>query len=194
MKEIIWTPIADLKPHPKNVNKHPEDQIDRLAEIIKFQGMRVPVIVSKLSGFIVAGHGRVIASQRAGLDKVPVIFQDFPNSDAEYAFIVSDNAIGSWSELDLKLVNLELPNLELPSVDLLGIKDFKLDTSEIEFPELSGKEPGFQQRTFILSNEQNDFLNEAMEKAAASEDCSDELNQNKNGNILAAIMKRYVHG
>lgn len=41
------TPVGDLKAHPKNRNKHPDDQIKRLADILKYQGWRYPVKVSK---------------------------------------------------------------------------------------------------------------------------------------------------
>ena len=47
---------------------------------------------------------------------------------AEYAFIQSDNAISSWSELDLSAINSDLGDLG-PDFDLelLGIKNFSLD-------------------------------------------------------------------
>lgn len=32
-----------LKSHPKNPNKHTPAQIDRLCELIKYQGFRVPI-------------------------------------------------------------------------------------------------------------------------------------------------------
>lgn len=35
-----------LKNHPKNRNKHGQDQIDRLAELYKYHGIRHPIIVS----------------------------------------------------------------------------------------------------------------------------------------------------
>lgn len=41
--------LSDLKPHPKNRNKHPPDQIARLAQILHYQGWRYPIKVSSLS-------------------------------------------------------------------------------------------------------------------------------------------------
>jgi ParB-like chromosome segregation protein Spo0J len=115
-------PIHELKAHPKNRNIHPPDQIEQLAEILKYQGWRYPVKVSKQSGYVTAGHGRMAAALHAGWTHVPVNYQDYDNDDMEYADVQADNAIASWAELDLKLVKLDIadrPNLD---VRLLGIK------------------------------------------------------------------------
>lgn len=129
--QIDWTEIDKLKPHPKNRNQHPEDQIERLAELIKHQGWRNPIIVSKRSGFIAAGHGRLSAAKKLGLEKVPVHYQDFESEEQEYAFLTSDNAIASWAELDLSAINVDIQELG-PDFDikLLGIKDFVLEPAE----------------------------------------------------------------
>ncbi len=121
----------NLIDHPKNPNKHGQDQIDRLAELYKFHGIRHPIIVSKKTNFIVAGHGRKLAAIRAGLKQVPVVYQSFEDIDQEYAFMVADNAVALWSDLDLSSINLNIENLG-PDFDIkmLGLKNFKLDPSE----------------------------------------------------------------
>jgi|SRR5271157_3530900 len=130
-KLIAHEPINSLKPHPKNPNKHSPEQIDRLAKIIEYQGWRHPIVVSKQSGFIVAGHGRLLAAKKLGLSEVPVHYQDFANEDQEYAFVVSDNAIASWAELDLANINVELVGLGPDfDIDMLGISNFTIDISE----------------------------------------------------------------
>lgn len=122
-----------LKNHKKNRNKHGQDQIDRLAELYKYHGIRHPIIVSNLSGCIVAGHGRKLAAIRAGITEFPVVYQDFESSDAEYAFIQSDNAISLWSDLDLKGINSDLADLGPDfNLDMLGILNFTLDAFEKE--------------------------------------------------------------
>jgi hypothetical protein len=122
-----------LKNHPKNRNKHPQDQIDRLAELYQYHGIRHPIIISNLTGFIVAGHGRKLAAIRAGITEYPVVYQDFDNEDAEYAFIQSDNAIAAWSELDLAGINLDLGDLGPDfNIDMLGLKDFEIEPADKE--------------------------------------------------------------
>jgi hypothetical protein len=66
------------------------------------------------------------------MTEVPVDEQDFESDEAEYAFLVSDNAIAQWASLDLSAINLELPELGPDfDIDLLGLKDFALDPSEL---------------------------------------------------------------
>jgi 16S rRNA G966 N2-methylase RsmD len=120
-----------LKNHPKNRNKHGNDQIERLAKMYEYHGIRHPIIVSKLSGCIVAGHGRKLAAIRAGIKEFPVVYQDFESADHEYTFIQADNAIALWAELDLSGINTDLPDLGPDfDINMLGIKDFVLEPSE----------------------------------------------------------------
>jgi len=124
-------PLADLKPNPKNRNKHPDDQVARLAKILDYQGFRYPVKVSKRSGFVTSGHGRIEAARANGWASVPVNFQDYDSDEQEYADVQADNAIASWAEMDLSGINADLGDLG-PDFDLemLGIKDFNLDPFE----------------------------------------------------------------
>jgi len=124
-------PIGDLRPHPKNRNKHPEDQIKRLAQILKYQGFRYPVKVSKLSGYITSGHGRLEAAKANGWTEVPVNFQDYEDETQEYADVQADNAIASWAELDVSGINSDLGDLGPDfDIDLLGIKNFEIDVAD----------------------------------------------------------------
>ncbi len=115
----------NLKEHPKNRNTHTRNQIKRLAKLIQDQGFRVPIIVSELSGFIVAGHGRLVAAKRLKLENVPVIYQSFDNEDEEYKFLVADNAIAQWSELNLTEIRDDLKDIGPLDTELLGIKGFE---------------------------------------------------------------------
>ena len=135
-KDIALVNINLIKPNPKNRNIHPQDQIDKLAQIIKYQGFRTPVIVSNRSGYLVAGHGRLLAAKSLGMTELPVLFQDFESDEQEYAAQVSDNAVAFWSELDLSGINTDLADLG-PDFDiqLLGLKSFTLDPSDFEEPE-----------------------------------------------------------
>lgn len=128
-------PTSELKPHPKNRNSHPEDQIKRLAKILEYQGFRYPIKVSKLSGYITSGHGRLEAAKLNGWTEVPVNLQDYEDETQEYADLQADNAIASWAELDFSGINADLGDLGPDfDIDLLGIKNFEIDVAD--------KEPG----------------------------------------------------
>lgn len=141
--------ITDLKLTEKNPNKHPAKQIELLAKILAHQGWRHPVVVSKDTGFVRAGHGRIMAAKLNGWTEVPVDFQDFDSIADEYAFMVADNKIQELSEADDNLLQelaLEIgPDFDF---ELFGIEDFKVkgvDTlpplKEVEFQATQNKCP-----------------------------------------------------
>ena len=80
--------ITTLVPNDKNPNKHPDKQIALLAKIIRHQGWRQPITVSKRSGFIVKGHGRFQAAKVLNVELVPVEYQDYETEAAEMADLI----------------------------------------------------------------------------------------------------------
>lgn len=134
---VVLVETDKLIPNPDNTNDHPKDQIDHLAKQYAYTGMRTPIIVSKQSGLIVAGHGRWLAAKKAKLKHVPVSYQDFETPAQEFAFSVADNATADWANLNLGKINLQLPQFgpEL-KIEMLGIKDFQLDPAEKIQPEI----------------------------------------------------------
>jgi DNA modification methylase len=124
-------PVKELRRNPKNPNIHSKEQIERLAQILEYQGWRYAIKVSRQSGFITSGHGRLEAAIHLGQSNVPVVFQDYDDEEHEYSDIVADNAIASWAELNLANINTEIGSLGPDfDIDLLGIKDFTLDISD----------------------------------------------------------------
>ena len=120
-----------LVPHPQNPNKLPKDQIERLSEIIDYQGQRSPIVICKETGCIVVGHGRLEAMKRLGWDKVAVNYQTFKDDAQRYAHMTADNSIGFWSDLDFKDINQKFvefgPEFD---VNMLGIEDFVIEPIE----------------------------------------------------------------
>lgn len=130
-KEIEIVPIEQIVPNPKNPNKHPKEQIERLAKIVDFQGFRIPLIISNRSGFLVSGHGRLEMAKLRNLKELPVMYQDFDSEAQEYAFVVSDNEIAKWAATDLSMVNSEMLDLGPDfDIDLMGIKEFSIEPIE----------------------------------------------------------------
>ena len=110
--------IMKVIPNPKNPNMHPERQIEILSQVIKAQGWRRPITVSRRSGFVVAGHGRLQAALMLKADKVPVDYQNYSNEAEEYADLVADNRIAELSSINEDLL-----------IDILNeINDTDIDT------------------------------------------------------------------
>jgi hypothetical protein len=96
------------------------------------------------------------------------------------------------ADLDFNFIkdDLRFPEIDFDKFDAEFIRE--IEAQEGALPDLNATDPGCQQVTFILSNEQKDIMDEALEKAKKTEDCADELNQNSNGNALSAILRKYV--
>ena len=123
--EIKLVELSEITPHPENANRHSPEQIKRLAKMIEFSGFREPLTISNLSGFLICGHGRLDAAKLLGIDRVPVIFQDFENEAMEYQHLIGENEIARWAELDWQSLYDNMKELELDP-ELLGINNFKV--------------------------------------------------------------------
>lgn len=126
-------PLEELKPNPKNPNRHPGDQVELLARVIEAQGWRQPVKVSNLSGLIVSGHGRYEAAKLLNCP-VPVDFQDYATEAEELADLLADNRIAEMAEMDnamLAELFAELDESDF-AVDLSGYtEDFMADLVDV---------------------------------------------------------------
>lgn len=130
-REMVDTDL--LVPNPKNPNKHPNNQIELLAKIMRHQGWRSPIVVSNRSGFIVKGHGRLEAAKLNGWKSAPVDRQDYANEADEYADMVADNKIAELSETDLSMVQTDVLDLGPEfDIDLLGIPGFHIGPLNFE--------------------------------------------------------------
>lgn len=89
-----------LQPNPANPNRHSAHQIQLLASIIQEQGWRNPITVSKRSGLVVRGHGRLEAALLIGCEVVPVDEQDYASEAEELADLLADNRLAELAELD----------------------------------------------------------------------------------------------
>ncbi len=129
----VMMDIRELKSkfNPKNPNEHPEDQIEEIIKIFKYQGIRSPARISNLSDLLTAGHGRILSAEKMGLTEYPVEYQDYDSEEQEYADMVADNALQKWAILNIGKVNTEIGSLGPDfDIDLLGIKDFVVEVAD----------------------------------------------------------------
>lgn len=122
--------VATLVPNPKNPNTHPDTQIQLLGRIIRQTGWRQPITVSKRSGFIVKGHGRLAAALLEGVKEAPVDYQNYTNDAEEYADLVADNRIAELAEIDNKLladIFADIDTGEIP-MELTGFTEAEVES------------------------------------------------------------------
>ena len=110
--------VTTLVANPRNPNRHPDQQIALLAKIIRHQGWRNPIVISKRSGFIVAGHGRLQAAKLLNVELVPVDEQDFATEADEWAHLLADNRIAELAETDGAILKDVLVELDTGAFDM----------------------------------------------------------------------------
>lgn len=108
--------VNSLKPYKYNPKKHPDSQIDKIANSIKKFGFKVPLLITKEKE-VIAGHGRLLASKKLEMDKVPVIIVDDLTEAEIKAFRIADNKT-TESDWDNELLLFELEGLEEMDFDL----------------------------------------------------------------------------
>lgn len=92
--------LVDLKFHPRNYKRHPDDQIAHLMQSITEHGFYRNVVVAR-ENTILAGQGVVQAAAKMGFKQIPVIRLDLdPNEPRALKVLTSDNEIGKLGETD----------------------------------------------------------------------------------------------
>jgi len=119
-----------METSPYQRNKHPEDQIKRLAKIMKKEGVTHPISITKGTNQICFGEGRKEAAILNKWTEFPIKYVEFDNEDQHFRMVQSDNAVAMWAELDFKSINLDLQNFGPFDIDLLGIKDFVVEPAD----------------------------------------------------------------
>ena len=108
---IIQADPRSLIPYELNNRKHPEQQINRIANSISEFGFNQPIIVDE-QNIVLVGHGRLAAALKLGLDKVPVLQVLGLTEAKKKAYRILDNKLQNDSEWDFNNLELELAHLE----------------------------------------------------------------------------------
>lgn len=141
-KRIELWPLDRLVPYAKNARTHSDEQVAQIAASIAEFGFNNPVLVDTNAG-IIAGHGRVLAARKLGIDKVPVVVLDHLSETQKRAYILADNRIGENAGWDDEILRTELTDLKDADLDLalLGFDDNELATLFAEAaPEVAASE------------------------------------------------------
>ncbi|TXH14443.1 MAG: hypothetical protein E6R03_09275 [Hyphomicrobiaceae bacterium] len=116
--EIETLPTELLIPYEFNNVKHPESQVNRLANSIKEFGFNVPIVINA-DNIVIAGHGRLMAAKKLGLEEVPVVRKEDLTPAQEKAYRILDNKLTRDSEWDFENLQLEIEVLKDANFDIL---------------------------------------------------------------------------
>jgi len=116
-EHIKQSRIIDLTLYKGNPRVHSELQIERLVNSLKEFGFTNPVLVDD-TGNVIAGHGRIAAAKKIGLETVPTITLSHLSEDQRKAYIIADNQLALNSSWDDDLLKIELEKLSESGFDL----------------------------------------------------------------------------
>jgi DNA modification methylase len=126
--QIAWRPLGALIPYARNPRTHSDAQVAQIAASIRELGWTNPILVDHANG-IIAGHGRVLAARRLGLDRVPVIELAHMSEAQKRAYVLADNQLALNAGWDEDLLRLELSDLSELGFDLglIGFAEGELE-------------------------------------------------------------------
>lgn len=149
---IISKKVDEVIPYENNPRKN-DNAVDYVAKSIKEFGFKVPIIIDK-NNIIVAGHTRLKAAKKLGLEEVPCIIADDLTEEQIKAFRLADNKVSEFAEWDDSLLQVELEDIGINmaefgftiNTDIEEILEGDEDnpyTTKINIPqyEITGEEP-----------------------------------------------------
>jgi DNA modification methylase len=120
--------VADLIPYAANSRTHSDAQVAQIAASIKEFGWTNPILIDD-DNTIIAGHGRLLAARKLGMEEVPAIILDHLTKAQQRALVIADNQLALNAGWDMNMLKAEIEDLSLENfnLELLGFDDDFLD-------------------------------------------------------------------
>lgn len=109
--KVVYRKVSELIPYARNARTHSDEQISRIASSIQEFGWTNPILIDGDSG-IIAGHGRVLAARKIGIEEVPTIELSGLTEAQKRAYILADNRLALDAGWDEELLKIEFAELE----------------------------------------------------------------------------------
>lgn len=133
--KIVYLAVKDLIPYANNPRIN-EAAVEFVAKSIKEYGFKVPILLDG-DNVIIAGHTRLKAALKLGMDEVPCIMCDDLTPSQVKAFRLVDNKTAEFADWDLEKLQLEIKDIdfnmeefgffELPEIN---IDDYLVDKQD----------------------------------------------------------------
>ena len=107
--KIEYMNVNDLIPYINNPRIN-DNAVDVVAASIKEFGFKVPIIIDS-ENVIIAGHTRLKAAKKLGLEEVPTIKVEDLTEQQIKAFRIADNKTSEFADWDIELLNIELESI-----------------------------------------------------------------------------------
>lgn len=150
MLSIKQISVDELIPYENNPRFN-EHAVDSVANSIKEFGFKVPIVITK-DKVIVAGHTRLLAAKKLGLDEVPCIVADDLNDDQIKAFRLADNKVSELAEWDFSKLEMELAEIDLD----MSLFNFEIEEETTSY-EVKTKERDFENKEIDVDDLTSDL-------------------------------------
>lgn len=117
--------VDDLIPYALNSRTHSDAQVAQLAASIREFGFTNPVLIDDQNNLI-AGHGRLLAARKLGLNEVPAILVTGLDDRRRRALVIADNKLALNAGWDEEALRVELEDLAADFSELMGFTDDEL--------------------------------------------------------------------
>ena len=120
--------VDELIPYARNSRTHSDAQVAQIAASVREFGWTNPVLVDGENG-IIAGHGRILAARKLGMDEVPCIELAGLTDTQRRAYIIADNKTAELAGWDNELLAIEFAELADAGFDnlLTGFTQDEID-------------------------------------------------------------------
>lgn len=125
--QIDYERVDALLPYAANSRTHSDAQVAQIAASIKEFGWTNPILIDG-DNTIIAGHGRLLAARKLGMEEVPIIVLDHLTKAQQRALVIADNQLALNAGWDANMLKAEIEGLNLDgfNLDLLGFSDDEL--------------------------------------------------------------------
>lgn len=142
--EINMMNVEELIPYVNNPRDN-DQAVDAVASSIKNFGFKVPIVIDS-ENEVIAGHTRLKAAKKLGMDQVPTIIADDLDENQVRAFRLADNRVGELADWDKEMLEVELLDIDGLDMEQFGFDELEtlLEDDEIvedEFDEEVSEEP-----------------------------------------------------
>lgn len=149
--QVEYVSTDELQEYKNNSKLHPSSQIDQIASSIEEFGFNSPILAwhnDDGEPEIVAGHGRLMAARKLGMEELPVVFLDHMDEEHRRAYILVDNQLTMNSGFDFGILqgeleaitNINMDNFGFVEVDMPDIDDLFVDDNSADDEE-EGEQP-----------------------------------------------------
>jgi len=117
--------VSDLVPYARNSRTHSPEQVAQIASSIREWGWTMPILIDETGG-IIAGHGRVMAAQKLGIEDVPCMTATGWSEAKRRAYVIADNKLALNAGWDDEMLRVEFGELRDMGFDL-ELTGFSID-------------------------------------------------------------------